>query len=556
MEAPHERHIQLAVVLRFVDIATDALGRGPRGDRRPQRLPRARRRHRHQHVPHRLRRPRRHPRGRRRRPRRRPAARRSPAFSRGALLGARGNSGVILSQMLGAIAQRIAAGGARRAQRHRRWPRRCTGPPTRATPRSGEPVEGTILTVARAAADAARGAGRPTPTARARDVFAAAARGGPRGPGPDARAAARCCATPGVVDAGGRGLSVILDAAETVLTGRRPMPVTTPHRAADASRSRVPADDLTAGRPGLRGDVPPRRRRRPDPRAAAGRWPRSATRWSSSAATGCSTSTSTSTTSAPRSRPASRPGARTGSGSPTSPSRSPRRAQQVGRDADAAAGSSPSPPAPGWPRCSPRPAPWSSRADPGAARRPASCSRRSPRCGAEEVVVLPNDPDSVRVAEIAARTAESDEGLTVAVIPTHAQVQGLAALAVHEPGRTFEQDVLRDDRDRPARPPRRRHGRRPAGDHDGRALRARRRARRRRGRLRRRRRRPVRRRDRRPRAAARRRRRAGHDRRRRRETPTAWPRACAAYVEEHHPHVDVVVYDGGQERYPLLMSVE
>ena len=33
-------------------------------------------------------------------------------------------------------------------------------------------------------------------------------------------------------------------------------------------------------------------------------------------------------------------------------------------------------------------------------------------------------------------------------------------------------------------------------------------------------------------------------------------RRCAAHVEEHHPHVDVVVYDGGQERYPLLVSVE
>ena len=31
---------------------------------------------------------------------------------------------------------------------------------------------------------------------------------------------------------------------------------------------------------------------------------------------------------------------------------------------------------------------------------------------------------------------------------------------------------------------------------------------------------------------------------------------CAAYVEQHHPAVDVVVYDGGQERYPLLLSVE
>jgi len=27
-------------------------------------------------------------------------------------------------------------------------------------------------------------------------------------------------------------------------------------------------------------------------------------------------------------------------------------------------------------------------------------------------------------------------------------------------------------------------------------------------------------------------------------------------VEERHPTVDVVVYDGGQDRYPLLMSVE
>ena len=56
--------------------------------------------------------------------------------------------------------------------------------------------------------------------------------------------------------------------------------------------------------------------------------------------------------------------------------------------------------------------------------------------------MLPNDADSVRVAEVAARTAETDEGIRVAVIPTQAQVQGLAALAVHEPGRSFDQDVL------------------------------------------------------------------------------------------------------------------
>jgi dihydroxyacetone kinase-like predicted kinase len=36
----------------------------------------------------------------------------------------------------------------------------------------------------------------------------------------------------------------------------------------------------------------------------------------------------------------------------------------------------------------------------------------------------------------------------------------------------------------------------------------------------------------------------------------ALARSCADWLEEHHPAVDVVVYDGGQERYPLLIAVE
>ena len=31
---------------------------------------------------------------------------------------------------------------------------------------------------------------------------------------------------------------------------------------------------------------------------------------------------------------------------------------------------------------------------------------------------------------------------------------------------------------------------------------------------------------------------------------------CVAYLSDRHPTVDVVVYDGGQERYPLLVAVE
>jgi dihydroxyacetone kinase-like predicted kinase len=61
--------------------------------------------------------------------------------------------------------------------------------------------------------------------------------------------------------------------------------------------------------------------------------------------------------------------------------------------------------------------------------------------GAGEVVILPNDKDLVPVAEAAAQQARG-AGVRVAVIPTRTQVQGLAALAVHEPGRGFDDDVV------------------------------------------------------------------------------------------------------------------
>jgi hypothetical protein len=63
------------------------------------------------------------------------------------------------------------------------------------------------------------------------------------------------------------------------------------------------------------------------------------------------------------------------------------------------------------------------------------------RSGAREVVVLPSDKDTRAVAEAAAAEAR-DEGLRVAVIPTKSVVQSLAAAAVHEPGRRFDDDVV------------------------------------------------------------------------------------------------------------------
>ena len=145
-------------------------------------------------------------------------------LARAALMGARGNSGVILSQMLRAYVRHLA--GAAIADRPAETIAAAMAEATEASYAAvGAPVEGTILSVSRAASDAAvAAAGRG---ARTRDVFTAAA------------AAARdalartpeqlaVLAQAGVVDAGGRGLCVVLDAVETTATGRRPTPWSAP----------------------------------------------------------------------------------------------------------------------------------------------------------------------------------------------------------------------------------------------------------------------------------------------------------------------------------------
>ncbi len=564
MEAPLSGTIQLAVVLRFVDIATDALaeareeidalnvypvpdgdtgtnlyltvsaarealweasgGGDPDADRRTA----------------------------------------LAACSRGALLGARGNSGVILSEMLGAVCRRIAdtVPGERSSLVMAEALKQAADASYAAV---GTPVEGTILTVARAAADAAM-AGAADPEARTRDIFTAAA----------AAAREALARTPdqlqvlrdaGVVDAGGRGLSVILDAAETVLTGRRPIPVTSPigHHTIpvrppapepsgdltedgpayevmyllDAEEERIPAlkaalaplgDSLVVvGREGLWNihvhvdDVGAAIEAGLD----AGRPHRvRVTHFAEQVAQA-------------RIQETDRADRRTG-----------RRIVAVAAGAGLAelfggAGAVVVAGGPG--------------------RRPSAGQILEAilASGAEEVIVLPNDGDSVRVAQIAARTAEQDEGIRVAVIPTQAQVQGLAALAVHEPGRTFDQDV----REMTATARHARHGAVTvaarqaitmagpceigdvlgviAGDFavvgsdlydvatevldrllggGGELVTI------------------V----------------AGTDAQGTDAGGSAGDLAarCGAWVEEHHAHVDVVVYDGGQERYPLLVSVE
>ena len=111
------------------------------------------------------------------------------AYSRGALLGARGNSGVILSQLVGALLRRIGQAGP--DDRSASVFSEGMGLATEAAYSAvGQPVEGTILSVAKAASQAATEAAE-APEEPARSGRARGRRRRPRGPGPHAGAAAR-----------------------------------------------------------------------------------------------------------------------------------------------------------------------------------------------------------------------------------------------------------------------------------------------------------------------------------------------------------------------------
>ena len=359
------------------------------------------------------------------------------ALRRGALLGARGNSGVILSQMLGAIAARVA-----RATPEERNATVMAQAMHEATDASyaavGTPVEGTILTVSRAASDAAvRRAAEPG--TRARDVFTAAA----------AAAREALAHTPeqleqlrvaGVVDAGGRGLCVVLDAAETVLTGRRPIEVKTPI----GTRSipvplPVSSDDLVAEGPAyevmylldsddahiesLKAALAPLG----DSLVVVG----GEGLWNVHVHVddvGAAVEAGIAAGHPYRIR-VTHFAEQVADAALSDEERSGRGIVAV------AAG-------PGLARLFGEAGAVVIEGGPG--RRPSTGMLLSAidESRAAEVVILPNDPDSVRAAQVAARSAEEDLGIRVAVIPTEAQVQGLAALAVHEPARTFDADVL------------------------------------------------------------------------------------------------------------------
>ena len=73
----------------------------------------------------------------------------------------------------------------------------------------------------------------------------------------------------------------------------------------------------------------------------------------------------------------------------------------------------------------------------------AQLSRAVLETGVREVVIVTADPEGLAPAFAAADQAERDlPGVRIAVIPGKAAVQAVAAIAVHEPGRRFEADVV------------------------------------------------------------------------------------------------------------------
>ncbi|KQW53564.1 Dak phosphatase [Nocardioides sp. Root1257] len=553
MEVPIEGRITLAVVLRFVDVATDALAQareeidalnvypvpdGDTGTNMYLTVSGARDAVRALVAQD-------------------PDVGLGPAldaFGRGALLGARGNSGVILSEMLRAIARRIVQAEAEERSASV-MAAALVGAADASYAAVGTPVEGTILTVSRAAGEAAAKVAAE-PGARSRDVFVAAA----------AAAREALARTPellpvlrdaGVVDAGGRGLSVILDAAETVLTGRRPVPVTAPIGARQIPVPIQPtAGDLTPDGPAYEvmylldaedagiGALRETLAGLGDSLVVVG----GDGLWNVHVHVddvGAAIEAGIEAGRPHRVRVTHFAEQVEAAGVGRVSARSGRRVIAV------AAG-------PGLAALFEEAGAVVVSAGPGLRPSTGELLEAITGCGAAEVVVLPNDADSVRVAQIAARTAEADhrDAIRVAVIPTHAQVTGLAAIAVHEPGRAFDQDVLEMTATA-------RHARQGAvtiaakqamtmagpcepgdvlgvvagdfavvGDDlltvasdvldrllggGGELVTI------------------V----------------GGAD-----DPDGSLATRCAAYVEEHHPAVDVVVYDGGQPRYPLLMSAE
>ncbi|HEX5205745.1 DAK2 domain-containing protein [Paractinoplanes rhizophilus] len=354
-------------------------------------------------------------------------------MARGALLGARGNSGVIVSQILRGMADSLAGSVAVRGGELARALRSASEAAYAAVAR---PVEGTVLSVVAAAAE---GAGRISS-----DDLVAVARAAARSA---SEALARTpqqlpvLARAGVVDAGGRGLVLLLDALVDALTSTAPPALgpVEPPASGESTQFGYEVQYLldAADVGGLRETLG----RLGDSLVVAGSGDGVWNVHVHVSAEGIGPAVEAGVAAGRPHRISVTP-LEPAHGAP--PEAGPRRAAPVLPQVAVAA------PGPSEPRGAVVVAAGDGLTALFAAEG-ATVVGRNPSVremldaitgsGAGSVVLLPNDANTHAVATGAAREAEA-AGVRVSVVPTRSPVQALAALAVRDPARPFADDVI------------------------------------------------------------------------------------------------------------------
>ncbi|GAA0604306.1 DAK2 domain-containing protein [Streptomyces crystallinus] len=344
------------------------------------------------------------------------------AMAHGALIGARGNSGTILSQLLRGMAEVLTERGTDLAGALRRAAES-------AYEAVAHPVEGTVLTVATAAAEAAGTAAGKAPGDAA--AVASAAYAGARRALEETPGQLAVLGRAGVVDAGGWGLVTVLGALAQTLSGEVPAvrheahPPLDPHSCpADRAEGAGPAFEviylLEAG-----DEAVARLRGRLDALGDSlvvvggdGLWNVHVHVDDAGAAVEAGVE-------------AGRPYRIriTHFGAQPEPREQVQRAVVAVVPGEGLAG-----------LCAEAGA-TSVLARPGEPPASGELVDAIRRAHAREVVLLPNDAELRHTAAVAVEQARA-EGVRVALIPTRAAVQGLAALAVHAPDRRFDEDVV------------------------------------------------------------------------------------------------------------------
>ncbi|MCX4547926.1 DAK2 domain-containing protein [Streptomyces sp. NBC_01387] len=350
------------------------------------------------------------------------------AMAHGALIGARGNSGTILAQLLRGMAEVLGtpAGDDDHSQLLSAALRRAAESAYQAV---AHPVEGTVLTVATAAAEAAVVAGGSgggcTAVARAAHEGARAALDATPGQ-------LAVLGRAGVVDAGGRGLVDVLAALAGAFSGeapvaerRRAAPVLPPHFTEDCPADGGPAFEVIYLLEAA-DDAVARLRTRLDALGDSlvvvggdGLWNVHVHVNDAGAAVEAGVD-------------AGRPYRIriTHFGSAGTPER-----EQVQRAVVAVV------PGEGLAGLCREAGATTVLARPGEPPASGELVDAIRRAHAREVVLLPNDAALRHTAAAAAEQVRA-EGVRVALVPTRAAVQGVAALAVHEPERRFDEDVV------------------------------------------------------------------------------------------------------------------